>query len=74
MIDLIKERPLVIPKILLSNYKELGITDEELIIIMVIMNYGSKVMYDPELFAKDINDNRKHVMMIIDNLCDKNIL
>ncbi len=74
MIDLIKERPLYIPRILLNNYKTLGITDEELIIIMVIMNYGDKVVYDPELFAKDIGSNRKNIMMLIDSLCDKNIL
>ena len=74
MIDLIKERPLYIPKILLNNYKKLGITEEELIIIVVIMNYGNKVVYDPELFAKDISADKKNIMMVIDNLCDKNIL
>ena len=74
VINLIKDKPLFIPKILLSNYKALGITDEELIIIMVIMNYGNKVVYDPEMFAKEINGNKRNIMMLIDNLCDKNIL
>ena len=74
VINLIKDKPLFIPRILLSNYKMLGITDEELIIIMVIMNYGNKVVYDPEMFAKEINGNKRNIMMIIDNLCDKNIL
>ena len=74
MIDLIKERPFFIPKILLSNYKKIGITEEELIIIIVIMNYGDKVVYDPELFAKDLDGDRKKTMMLIDSLCDKNIL
>lgn len=73
IIDLIKEKPLYMPKILLSNYKKLGITCEELIIIMVIMNYGDKVIYDPELFTKDINGNKHEVMKIINNLFDKNI-
>jgi len=74
IVNLIKDKPLFIPKILLANYKKLGITDEELIIIMVIMNYGDKVLYDPEMFAKDINQNKRNVMMLIDSLCDKNIL
>ena len=74
VINLIKDKPLFIPRLLLSNYKMLGITDEELIIIMVIMNYGNKVVYDPEMFAKEINGNKRNIMMIIDNLCDKNIL
>ena len=38
------------------------------------MNYGNKVIYDPEMFAKDIGGDRKNIMMIIDSLCDKNIL
>ena len=74
VINLIKGKPLFIPRILLSNYKMLGITDEELIIITIIMNYGDKVVYDPEMFAKEINGNKRNIMMIIDNLCDKNIL
>ena len=74
VINLIKDKPLFIPKILLSNYRRLEISDEELIIVMVIMNYGDKVIYDPEMFAKDINGDKRMIMKIIDNLCDKNIL
>ena len=43
VINLIKDKPLFIPRILLINYKMLGLTDEELIFIMMIMNYGNKV-------------------------------
>ena len=74
VINLIKERPVFIPRILLNNYKLLNITEEELIVIMVIMSYGDKVSYNPEEFAKEINASRQNVMKIINNLCDKNIL
>ena len=74
IVSLIKDKPLVIPKILLKNYKELGISDEELIIIMIIMNEGDKVVYDPEKFAGVINGNKRNIMMLIDALCDKDIL
>ena len=74
VINLIKDKPLYIPRILLSNYKSLKITDEELIIIAVIMSYGEKVLYDPEKFAMIINGNKRTIMKVIDNLCDKNIL
>ena len=73
VISLLKDRPFYMPKILLNNYKKLEITDEELIIIMVVMNYGDKVLYDPELFTKEINGNKHQVMKIINNLFDKNI-
>jgi len=74
IIDLIKEKPIFIPKILFNNYKLLNITEEELIIIIVIMNCGEKVLYNPEEFAKVINTNRQNVMKIISNLCSKGIL
>lgn len=74
IVDLIKAKPLFISRLLLNNYKALGITEEELIIIIIIMNYGNKVVYDPELFAKEINGNKGNIMMLIDSLCDKNVL
>lgn len=74
VINLIKDKPLIVPRILINNYKLLNITDEELIVIMVIMSYGNKVIYNPEEFAKEINGNKRSIMKIIDNLCDKNIL
>lgn len=73
VICLLKDRPFYMPRILLNNYKKLEITDEELIIIMVVMNYGDKVLYDPELFAKEINVNKHQVMKIINSLFDKSI-
>ena len=74
IVNLIKDRPIFIPRILLNNYKLLNITEEELIIIVVIMSYGDRVLYNPEEFAKDINTTRQNVMKTISNLCSKNIL
>lgn len=74
LVELLKERPLIIPRVLLKNYKTLGISDEELIIISVIMEYGDKVTYDPESFAKEINANKHDVMKIINSLIDRNII
>lgn len=74
VINLIKYKPLFVPRILINNYKLLNITDEELIVIMVIMSYGDKVVYNPEAFAKEIGGSKRNIMKVIDNLCDKNIL
>ena len=74
MINLIKDKPLFIPKILINNYKNLKITDEELIVIIVIMSYGNKVIYNPEEFSNENGGSKRNIMKIIDNLCDKNIL
>lgn len=74
VINLIKDKPLYVPRILINNYKLLNITDEELIVIMVIMSHGDKVVYNPEAFAKEIGGSKRNIMKVIDNLCDKNIL
>lgn len=74
LLNVIKDRPIFVPRILINNYKTLGISDSELVLIMVIMSYGDKVVYDPELFANEINSDKHEVMKIINNLFDKNIL
>ena len=74
VINLIKDKPLYVPRILINNYKLLNITDEELIVIMVIMSFGDKVVYNPEEFAKEIGGSKRNIMKVIDNLCDKSIL
>lgn len=74
IINLIKDKPIYVPRILFNNYKLLNITDEELIVIMIIMSYGNKVVYNPEEFANEIGGSKRNIMKVIDNLCDKNIL
>lgn len=74
LINLLKDRPIMIPKLLFNNYRKLKITDSELIIIMLLMSMGDKVIYNPDEFAKEINANKHEVMNTINNLCDKNII
>ena len=74
LINLLKERPIFIPKILFKNYRLLGISDSEIIVIMLLMSYGDKVMYNPEEFSKEINFSKHEIMKIINNLMEKNII
>lgn len=74
IIDLLKLRPIVIPRILLNNYRLLNITDSEFIVIMILLSYGDKITYNPEEFAREVGMSKHEVMSIIDSLCDKNII
>ena len=47
VISILKDRTISISKIILKNYKKLNISDTELIIMMVLMSFGDKVMYNP---------------------------
>lgn len=74
VISILKDKPVIIPRILLNNYKKLNISDSELIIIMVLLSFGDKITYNPEEFAKEINGDKHQVMNIINNLIHKNII
>ena len=74
IIDLLKLRPIVIPRILLNNYRLFNITDSEFIVFMVLLSYGDKITYNPEEFAREVRMSKHEVMSIIDSLCDKNII
>ena len=74
VISILKDKPVVIPRILLNNYKKLNISDSELIIIMVLLSFGDKITYNPEEFAKEINGDKHQVMNVINNLIHKNII
>lgn len=74
LIRLIKDKPIIIPRILFNNYRLLGITDTELIIMALIMSLGDKVVYNPEVFSRESNIDKHKVMEIVNDLIQKNIL
>lgn len=74
LLNLLRDRPIVVPKILFNNYRKLNITEEELVVIMFIMSYGVRLEYNPDIFVNELNMDKIKVMEIISNLNDKNIL
>ena len=74
VLNLIKDKPLIIPSILLKNYKKLGINEEELLILICLINKGEKSVYDPNLFKEEIDMDKYQAMQLINDLAEKNIL
>ena len=74
LVNILKEKPIIIPRILLNNYKLLNITEEELIVLIYIINIGDKITYNPEIFVKELNIDKFKSMEIINNLLEKNII
>ena len=74
ILSLMQDSAIVIPRILFNNYRKLNITEEELIIIMLIISLGNKIQYNPDIFVSELNIDRHKVMTIISNLISKNIL
>ena len=68
------DRPLVIPRIIINNYKKLNITEEEFIILIFIIDYGVDLEYNPSIFVQELNIDKYKVLELINSLKEKNIL
>ena len=45
---LLKDRPIIVPRYLFNYYLRLGITAEELIVLIFIIDKGDMIVYNPE--------------------------
>lgn len=74
IIELLKEKPFIIPKKLFLNYKKLNITEEELIVLIFVINIGDKIIYNPQMIVDSLSIDKYKVMDILNNLASKNII
>ncbi len=74
IIELMQERPLVIPRTLFKNYHKLNITEEELIVLIYIWDMGDKVVYNPEIIMNDLDMDKFKVMEIVNSLMEKKVI
>ena len=54
VLDFMKQRPVVIPRVLFTNYKKLNITLEELVILIYFIDTGDKFLYNPDVIVNDL--------------------
>lgn len=73
-VSLLKEKPVIIPKLLLRNYKKINITDEELIILICLIGIGDKVPYNPNIFEAEIGMDKFQAMQHLNDLSEKGII
>lgn len=71
IIDILKNGNLTIPKILLTNYKKLNITEKELILVIYLINDDE---FDPEKISTSLDLTPVEVLTLIDSLSKKDIL
>lgn len=73
ILDLIKNGNLAIPKILLCNYRNLNISEKDLILMIFLINDKEKV-FNPTKISKELNISLEEILMSIDSLTNQNIL
>lgn len=71
---LLKEKPIMIPRYLFNYYLRLGITAEELIVLIFIIDKGDKIIYNPEEISLSLGIDKFKVMEILSNLDEKKII
>lgn len=71
IIELIKSGSITIPKLLITKYKALKITEKELILIIYLLNDNE---FDPERISSDLSLKIPETLKIIDDLGKKDIL
>lgn len=74
VLDFMKQRPVVIPRVLFTNYKKLNITLEELVILIYFIDIGDKFLYNPDVIVNDLGLDKYLVMQLVSNLVDKKLI
>ena len=71
---MLREKPIILPRYLFNYYLRLGITSEELIILIFIIDKGDKIVYNPEAISLALGMDKYKVMEILNNLNEKKII
>ncbi len=68
---IVKSKNLVIPSVLLMNYKELKLDLKELLFLSFLMSYDQIISFDPVYFSNVLGFEVPEVMELISNLSNK---
>lgn len=71
LMDVIKTKDLIIPSILLVNYKELKINEKELLFLALLMSYEDTICFDPIHFSKVLGYDVNEIIELMSGLCTK---
>lgn len=72
--NILKEKPIVLPRYLFNYYLRLGITSDELIVLIFIMDKGNRISYDPSLLSEELGLDKYKVMELLNSLNEKKII
>ena len=70
--DILSCRDILVPKMLFFNYSKIGITSDELIFLVYLINIG--LIFNPKKICDDIGMSLNNVMECMDSLSSKGII
>lgn len=71
LLDFLKANDLVIPSILLMNYKDLKLNEKELLFLSLLMSYDGEIGFDPAYFSKILSFEVNDILEILSSLSTK---
>lgn len=71
--ELVKEKKITIPLYFLRMYKNFNLNVDEMILLLYLYD-KDKMVFDPNLISKDLNEDTLSIMENISNLTDKNLI
>lgn len=74
LVDIFKDRNIVIPIYLLKNFKNLKLKIEEFVLLMYFYNLGDSYLFNPSKFCEELNISLVELMSLVDSLTDKGFI
>ncbi len=74
LVDIFRDRNIVIPIYLLKHYKDLKLSLEEFMLLMYFYNLGDSYLFNPNKFCDELNINLAELMGLVDSLTDKGFI
>lgn len=74
LLELLKDKSIVIPQVIFKNYKKLDITAEEFLVLCYLINITGKITYNPKSLGINLGMEELNVLEIISNLEEKKVL
>lgn len=74
VINILKDKNYVLPAYLLKSYKSLGISGDDFIVLIYLINKELPIVCDYKMMSDELNIKQKEVMMNINELKDKGII
>jgi len=74
LVDIFKDRNIVIPIYLLKNYKNFKLELNEFILLMYFYNLGDSYLFNPNKFCDELNVDLMELMSLVDSLTDKGFI
>ena len=73
VIDLLKDKNMLIPNVLFKHYKKLNITDSEFVFLIYLINENSSVI-DYQKYSFDLSIDMNQLLELINSLSNKGII